>query len=984
MDTQTPVRALAEIAQDEQLQEAFTLHRRDLVRLLQGLGYGHIEFSDEESSFATRFAEAPALPHSPGIRAIYDGKPCCLCFPPVAAQPMALEPLSEAQCDYCDEHCAEHDVHYAAIFAAPQERKLYLLGPVPLRESGRWKNSELSSCQFLPLSRRTVRDRYSPIFGGGVLFKLDHILIPHVLEHGQLPRFAVQGVFDDKAQGENGLYALMSGAPPTHLMLVQHREEGDYIFRRPFFFYGERPHSELELIRSEEGGYVELLDKTGRSLCAECLESTLFPGLLPVGKHFRCTLSLVADRCRPLKREFKLGSGPLLEQTKRDYEREHGKQPPADFSVRVSTESLRTLFQEPRSTYAELCGKVTRAEHTTVDGRPAMLLSVLAIPENDDVEVQVFVGEPVGLKALPQPGDVIECAGHLYVSPDAVVENAESWQDSGEIAAMQGEREKALLSMKAYERFSGYSLARGVVAAAFAGAGYSILEAPACHTREEATFAMQNDAGDKVLLFVDALVGEASPDFLYTDEQMESILKRKQQKLGSALHAHHCIVHLHREGDSENYSVQLRLSPECPAIDPQAVICDATQFPRPGAPLSEADACRIACNAICTQDWRLFARVTAEDMVYTSLVNGTHTEGKLAYIRYMAERKQLWEQQQGWAGMSMDTGTILYSGERRPCFMITCYGHMIGAAVVSLRHGLIAGMETVPIELNDSFEKDAECAEPPAIFHPLRGHITPHPAQQSPLQRFAGAYLQHCMVQKTGLRGHPDHDSPQGARWLKVVRNEPSFCDLVFAHAGRLYAVSTLEVQKHPENGGSIDTIIAQLNDREQLLAMAEEQGMVPCVFPAQRNHTPDTDTSWNLWDIRTGLPVHPESMPPAEAARPAAWEVLGSAIIELSERISQSGGKVAAYHDTPSLLPHLWFTDAHGQLSWVIIRPHADAAHADRALNAEELKVVQLTPGIKGYVADAVAYGNSAGTEPGTRGEPLFLRLSELHAAEG
>lgn len=979
MDTQISVRALADAADSPQ--QAFTLYRRELRRLLQGFGFEHLAFADEEKSFANRFTER-SLAHCPQITAIKEGRPCCICLPPEAAHPMELATLSEEQCAYCEEHDEARDVYYAAIFAAPQEKRLYLLGPVLLRENKRWETRDLRICQFLPLSRRMVRDRYSPIFGGAVLFKLDRVLIPRVLEQGELPRFAVRGLFDDREQGENGLFALMKGEPPTHFMLVQSRQD-EYDFRRPFFFYGERPNSELELTRCGQDALLELLDKTGRTLCAESLEAMLFPGQLPTGKHYICTLSMVADRCRPMKREFKLAAGPILDQAKRDYAREYGKEPPEDFAVRVSTESLRTIFQEPHHSYTELCGKVVRAEQTTVDGRPAALLSVLAIPQNDEVEVQVFVGEAVGLEALPQPGDVVECAGYLYISPDEMLTTAESWQDSGEVAALQSEREQAVKSMQAYDRFAGYSLARGIAAAAFASAGYSIIEAPACHTREAATFTVQNDAGDRLLLFVDTLLGEASPQFHYTAEQRASILQQAQKQHGSALRAHHCLVHLRREGEGEHYAAQLTTEPECPALDPQMHICDATQIPRPGAGLDEETACRITCNAIATQNWTEFARAAAEDMEYTSLVNNTHTTGKIDYIRYMAERKQLWEEQQGWAGMSMDTGSILYQGKRRPCFMITCYGQMIGAAVISLRHGLIAGMETVPLDCNATFEKDAECAAPPAIFHPLRGHLTPHPAPQTPLQRFAGAYLQECMVRKTGLRSAPDSTDERGARWLKVARNEPSFCDLIFTHAGHLYAVSALEVGTHPDRGGSIEEMVAQLPDRDRLLTIAEEQGFTPCIFPAQRNYTPDPDTSWNLWDLRTLQPVHPESMPPAAPQNPSAWEVLGSALVELGNRIPKVGGRVLAYHDTPALLPHFWYTDARGQLCWVIIRAHTSAAHADRALSEEELKAVRLTPGTMGFVVDAVPYGNSAGTLPGRRGEPIYLHLSDLHPVE-
>lgn len=973
MDKQIPVRALADLAPGQELNSALKQYRRELTRALQGMGFGHVEYADEARSFATRF-ESKA-PDRPDITARLNDRQVCICLPPVAEQLMALGALSESQCTCCDEQFADHDVYYAALIAAPRQHKLYLLGPVPVRLGQSWAAAPALS-QFLPLSRRSTHDRYSAIFGGAALFKLEQHIIPHVLEHGQLPRFSVQGLFTDKEQGEHGLYALMGAEPPTHFMLLA-SGEGGHEFRRPFFFYGEAPRAELELTRPAEGPMVELLEKTGRTLYAECLEATLFPGALLPGKHYRCTLSLVADRCRPLQREFTVGAGPLREQVVRDYRRTHGEEPPSDFAVRVSTEALRSLYQEPRRTHAELCGKVVHVERTAIDGCPATRIGLLPIPQNDEIEVQVFVGDAVGMEKLPEPGDVIECSGYLYVSPDAMLAEAESWQDSGEVAALQNARELSAKRLKAYDRYSGYSLAQGVVAAAFAGADYNLAETPTTHTRDEATFTVQSPTGEQRLLFVDTIIGHADHTYHYSPEQQAAILSRMQEKLGSSLTAHHCIVSLQREPESECYTVQLSVQPECPGIDPRQLITEATQCPLPGKALDEARACRITCNAICTQNWTEFARAAAEDMTYTSLVNGTYTAGKIEFIRYMAERQKLWVEQQGWAGMSMDTGTILYKGERRPCYMITCYGRMIGAAVVTLRHGLIDTMETVPLEVNNTFEKDRECADPPVIFHPLRGHVTPHPALQTPLQRFANAYLQESMLRRTGLIGHPKSTKPGGARWLKIARNEPSLFDSAFTYAGHIYAVCAIETTTHPDHGGNIGDIIAQVPERDRLLALAEAQGLIPCVFPAMRNYTPDLESSWNLWDMRTHQLIFPEDATPGQADA-SAWEILCSALVKLCERVAASGGQLLAYHDTPDLLPHLWFTDARGQLSWVIVRTHCGAEPPDRALSEAERRACELTPGTQGYVVDVTAYGDAAGSTPARHGMPLHMRISE------
>ena len=964
METQIPVYELAKLTDREwaQAEPATFLSRygEAISLLLRRAGFSGISFAEARADH-------------PQVTAEKGGRKLCICFAPPAVHPMALAALSEAQCACCDASYAEHDVYYASLFGHAQEKSLHLLGPVQVKSAGRWLGEQTEQSQFLPLRRRAGVDRFSPIFGGAALFKMDRLLIPYALEHGQLPRFSVEGLFDDQEQGESGFYALMCGRAPTHFMLVE-REQERITFRRPFFFYGEAPTAELELTHSSEQTpeLIELMERTGRLLYAESLEAILFPKLLATGKHYKCTLSLVADRCRTVQREFSISSGPLCEQAKRDYVRRHGEEPPADFAVRVSTAELRRFSQEPHDSYTQLCGVLQQARETEVDGQRALQWTVRAIPDNDEVEVQVFVGAAVAeeLGALPQVGDVVECSGYLYASPDAVLETDESWQDSGEVAALQENRELEAQGLRAYEQFAAYSLAQAVVASAFARAGYAPVETPGAHTRDDATFVVEDPEGNKLVLFVDTLIGDAEPQFHYTEEQRNTILTRKIGYFGDATRACHCLVRLRRQDSGAAFDISLSLEPEAPTPAPVQTIREAhiTRHTPGNREMNEARACRIICNAICTQDWTEFAHCAGEDMAYESLVNGTRTTGKIEYIRYMAERKKLWEEQQAWAGMSMDTGTIIYRGEKRPCFMITCYGRMVGAAIVTLRQGLISGMETLPLEANKSFEADRDCTEEPRVFHPLRGHLTPHPGQLSPLQRFCAAYLHESMSRRK-----------TGYRWIKATRDNPAFCDMAFAHAGRVYAVCAVEVEQHPDVGGSIPEIISRMEGRSKLLKMAEQYGLEPCVFPVMRDHTPDIAHSWNLWDVRSEQPLSPDQADePSTPPPPSDWEIICAAQTELAQLATRAGGRLLAYHDTPNLLPHFWFYDAHGKLSWVIIRPHTGGNHPDRAASEAENEALRLTPGAKGYVLDAEAYADEAYTIPALRGEPIYIKMSE------
>lgn len=953
---ETRVHKLAHLTQEDVEQTLLTTraymarHRGAILQALEGMGFSEVEFTRHTAK----------RPHQPEILAMKDGREASICFAPIPEQPLALDALSEEQCDYCNEHYAESDVYYACLLVNPQSLHLHMLGPAPVKLEGVWQMREPETCQFIPLSQRKRLDRYSPIYGGAVLFKMDKLFIPHVLEHGTLPRFSVENLFTDQEQGENGFYALMSGQAPTHLMLV-HKEGEETRFLRPFFYGDGRPVSELELMRcldeQPDCGVLELIDKTGRVLYAECLEAVLFPSRLTTSKHYMWTLSLVATDVR-----------------------DAGDAEPAFYQ------------EEPRHTDTQLSGSITHIKETMIDGQVAYVWTLRPLSHNPEVEVQVYVGEPLLSargRARAKVGDVVEVEGFLYASPDELVESAESWQDSGAVAVMQETHQLETQGRYALRGHAPYSLAHAAVASVFAGAGYADIVERVDHTRQYPSFVMRHEQGYIALLFLDVEIGESSAQFAYTEEQIQQCLAREKERFGTALHAHRCIVRLDRQG--ARFTVHVKVEPECPGV-PSAVELPDLVVPSAEKSVDEAQACRLLCNAICWQFWGAFAAVAHEDLSYTSMVNGTKVVGKVEYMRYMAERKPLWESQQAWQGITIDTGTIEYVGVRRPCFMISCYGRMVGASVVTLHEGKVADIVTLPLEANETFVRDAECAAEPSIFHPMRGHVYAYSEAPTPLQRFALAYLQDCMIRKIGFcaangsqesvyitNGEERRFDTVGARWVKQLRHAPSFCDMAFTCAGRLYAVCAIEVPKHPENGGDIRQIIEEMGAvREKALRMAEKYRLVPCVFPVQRDHSPHPSKTWNLWDLRTIEPVTPTMETGEEEAPISEWEVLQGALFEISKFLRFSGCELVSCHDTPDLLPHVWFLDPHRQLSWMIIRPHTSVAYADCGVSEAELRALKLTQDGHGYVVEAEPYQDHSHTKPAmTRDQLRFVKFT-------
>ncbi len=405
----------------------------------------------------------------------------------------------------------------------------------------------------------------------------------------------------------------------------------------------------------------------------------------------------------------------------------------------------------------------------------------------------------------------------------------------------------------------------------------------------------------------------------------------------------------------------------------------ARRLPHLSFDASEAIACRSLGVALFTGEWDAFTELADENLSYTSAMNGTCLSGRDAFIRYMRERRALWEKQNGWAGMCMDTGTVLHEGKRRACAMISCYGRMVGAWVLSFSAGHVVSIETLPTELNATFEMDPSCKTQLPFFHPMRGHITPHPAPQTPLQHFAYVFLRESMRLRTGLRDQGfagSTTSPHGARWLKTTRNEPSCCDFVFAVDDRVYAVCAVEVEKHPMEGGTPEEIVQTVQSRDQLLSLAEKNHLIPCIFPVRRDMQIDPQNGWNLWDMRDLQPLSPDlpSAVKSEAQLPSAWMVYLAAVDQLQKRIENMGGKIIAAHETTDLAPHVWFRDARGTLSWILLQIADQSSLPIPAISAERGEEQS-----RGYTVIATPYGDPAGCSPARCQDPIFVQFSDF-----
>ncbi len=842
MDMPFPIHEIATLT-DERLQcslrneKIYLTYRHTIQRCFRSSGLTKVQ----EYTFSE-----PTARHAYLLVANDGQRDAAICLPSAAEAPMMLRALNTAECDACDALLPECNIYYASFFADPVQKKLLLVGPVPVRHANEWLTNNEQNAQFLPPEMHGEDTQLSPLLGGAALFKMQNLLIPHVLTHGTLPRFSVRGLFEDREQGCARFYVLLGGTAPTHMMLVRRNDDSRNLeFVRPFFFYGDAPDSTLAFLQeavmadAPEAGLIELASTAGTNLYAECVESVLFPGVLPVGKRLQWTLSLVAESCCILQHHTPNLTNSLRQQASKDFRREHGCESPNDFAFALPPSSdPPALCQETLTARTTFTARVLSCTSECVDGVPAQHWRVQLLPKAENLTLHVFAGAE--LACFPVAGDVVRLCGILHSSPDAIIAEA-----------------------------------------------------------------------------------------------------------------------------SEPSSAP----PPEPQTKPEQ--------------LTEETACRLLCNAVCTHEWDDFIANSCEDLTYTSHMNGTHLNTRQEFIRYMSERRQLWRHQRSFQGMCWDTGNIIYRGVQKPCYMLSCFGQMVGASTLTLRNGRISAIETLPKEANASFLPDEECRVEPLIFHPFRGHLCPHPAEHTPLQLYAANYLRECMIKKTGYCAPNAEESATKrdcARWIKLTRDEPTCCDMAFSYRGRVYAVCTAEVTKHPDHGGSVAEEVEALADHERLLSLAEQYGLIPCFFPAERQYSPQPEQTWNLWDMRNMQPLFPDETAATDAIPPpSAWEILLGALAELQVRVRQAGGTVIAYHDTPQLFPHFWYRDAHGKLCWVILRCTADPAKQDSSLAETELLPQRLAQGTNGYLATATAYGNAECSKPARRGEPMYIKLSTL-----
>ncbi|MBP3500058.1 MAG: hypothetical protein J6J97_08225 [Akkermansia sp.] len=246
---------------------------------------------------------ADTSPYAPDYTALRHNRRCCICMPEVAGSVLRINHLSSEQCRECEINYAQDDIYFAALFISC-EQELKLMEPSRIRRGGAWIACEEAE-QFLPFRMRRFINNFAPLLGGAHVFKLVRVILPFLMSMGGKARFRVTGISPDNQWQESG--------PPYTVLLV---ETEHAIFNllyagngerprlvRPVFYHEEITHCEMELLSIARGGHacvVELMNKWGHTLRADCLDALVIPQYVPVNRRYEWSLSLVAETCRPL------------------------------------------------------------------------------------------------------------------------------------------------------------------------------------------------------------------------------------------------------------------------------------------------------------------------------------------------------------------------------------------------------------------------------------------------------------------------------------------------------------------------------------------------------------------------------------------------------------------------------------------------------------------------------------------------------------
>lgn len=336
------------------------------------------------------------MPYQPLFRAERGGKTCSICMPEELYFLVDLPALTEEQCEACDSY-GDDEVYYAALVA--MGKSVYMHRAFLVKNEQGWIGERSEVAQFLPEKKRLAHCIYSPLMGDCSTLKFYHLMLPYIREYGEDARLYVGGINGGNQLAEPGFTVQRCGVLPTVAVLLHRMPEHELPSARMFFYYEHRYPIELELcssaadVNNDEQLQIvaELATAWGTRLYAECLETAALPTLLPRGRHYICSLSMVALEAQ-------------VSSTKRG-----GK-------------LRRKIEQKSGKAMASIEGEVVGVYDATFYLQSIIIAMVRFADEADDAVVAVALGMEVLQGNYPREGSIIKCYGIMCVVPKRLVE----------------------------------------------------------------------------------------------------------------------------------------------------------------------------------------------------------------------------------------------------------------------------------------------------------------------------------------------------------------------------------------------------------------------------------------------------------------------------------------------------------------------------------------------------------------------------------
>lgn len=681
--------------------------RENSRRVMAALGNAHFsEIVDEDISGAD-------VPHHPQYTAVRHGRPCCICMPEIAEDMMHIRALSPEQCDCCETLYPDHDVYYASLIDI--EGELYLFMPYMVRTEGSWLIDEVGAEQFLPLAMREGNTRYSAIFGDAALFKLCNLIMPFIADQGEKRPIRIPGLHGGDELQDEPYYLISYERMPNLALLAERTEKGQIHLHRLFFSYEQETHTELELLSviSEDprDGVVELLDSTGRILYAECAEAAVVPHLLPLGRRYMWSLSMVAADVQSVEKELTFTSGAFYEFEREAYRREKGEEPPEDFVASVSMESFRACLQDEHDSYATLVGQVVDVRQAHICGRCVTAVNMRFSPDHDSECVCVFMDEDVAARYEPVVGETLSVSGLLYARPSELVADTESWQQ-----ALEDMDEMADMSAhEAFYELGKASMSLGVAAAAFISAGWKIIPPVApTFARTGIPLTFIDDEGKSAFVMIDTIINGHEPEYSFAEarEKAESILR--EDPAGGEAKVYLCTVRLDYHEKMERYAVSMSVYPECPPVTNRLLYAATPRQMSEGDIAAEdvlamerAAAAELR-DAFRSDSWLKLAELLHEEMEYTAAAANVQLVGKMDFLCRMCELAQNFLSEDSRDTYRFCTGCVVLDEVSRPCMVIYREKVPLAVVVFDVEQGLVRHVQALPGELISSFVPDPE------------------------------------------------------------------------------------------------------------------------------------------------------------------------------------------------------------------------------------------------------------------------------------